>query len=152
MWYDLEWRQHLSFVTPGAGASATRRIPGETFERLDIIRFQLTTSAVVANRFAMVDVLDGDQNVVCRVPSTGAVAASLTFRFTFIYGLSLVLNGATNEQVFGLPDVLYPPGFTFRIFVGNMDVADQLSNIFATVLRVPSDEWTPSRGATPYEP
>ncbi len=152
MWYDLEWRQHVSLITPGAGASATRKIPGETFERLDVIRFQLTTSAAVANRFAMVDVLDGDQNVVCRVPSTNAVAASLTVRFTFIYGLALSLNSAANEQVLGLPDVLYPPGFTFRVFVSAMDAADQISNVFATVLRVPSDAWSPSTGATPYEP
>lgn len=135
---------------PAAGANATRRIPGEYYERLETARFSLTASAAVANRFVSVDYLDGDNNVVARYQSATAVTAGQTIGFTFSTEIGSEQAGGSGEQLLPITEVVYPPGFKVRVTVANIDVADQLSTIFATIRHYPSQEWVASPGATPY--
>jgi len=148
----LAWPEIIAIVDPPAGSGITRRIPSETFERLDTVRVRLTASAAVANRFVSVDALDGDDNILTRVQSATAITAGQTSRITFARNIAAVLSGGTTEQLLPLPDVLYPPGCEFRVTVGNIDVGDQLSEVRLIVSRYPSGLWVPSRGAIPYRP
>lgn len=149
---DQSHIQILPLATPGAGANASRRIPGEFYETLYAARFKLVASAAVANRFVSLDYLDGDNNILARIPSTTAVTAGQTTFFTFGIGLSLSLSGAVGEQLLPLLEVMYPPGCKFQVTVGAIDVADQISAGFLTICRVPSQHWEQSRGSTPDLP
>lgn len=140
------------FATPGAGLPATRRIPGETFERLDALRFLFTASAAVANRFVSVDVLNGDQTVAVRIQTPTAVTAGLAIQFNFVRGMELFSSTAGGEQLAPLPDLIFPPGYLIRITAAGIDVADTITAIRPMMTRYPSDLWERSKGAMPYEP
>lgn len=147
-----KWVEIARLAQPAAGANGTRRIPGETYERLDAVRFLLTASAVAGNRFVSVDYLDGDSTVIARVQSTTAVTAGTAVAFTFGVGLTLATSGGTGEQLLPLLDIVLPPGCRFRVTIGNIDVGDQITNILLTLTRIPSQLWAPSRGSTPDLP
>lgn len=149
---DIDWVESVRVPQPAAGANATRRVQGETFERLEIVRCTLVASGAAANRFVAVDYLDGDDTVIARVQSGTAVTAGLTTAFTFGKDVSIALNSGTSEQLLPLIGSVLPPGFKVRINVVNRDVADQLSSIVFHVCRYPSGLWVPSGGASPYEP
>lgn len=149
---SYSWPESIGLAQPAAGVAFTRRIPGETFEKLEMVRCTLVASVAVANRFVSLDYLNGDNVIVGRVSSATAVTAGLTTAFTFAKDMSLALATGTSEQLLPLIDCMLPPGFKVRITAAGLDVADQLSNIFFHVCRYPSSEWSPAGGAIPYEP
>lgn len=146
------WFESVNLKAPAAGGILTRAIPGEVFERPVSIRFRVTTSAAVANRFPAVVFLDGDNNTIMRVESTAAVVASSSAAFTFAVGMGANNFRASGEQYAPLPDMLLPAGFKVRIDVVAIDAADQISSAFYFARRYPTSEWSPSDGATPYSP
>lgn len=148
----LAWTQLLVIPDPAAGAGISREIPGETYERLDSVRLQLTASAAVANRFVSVDILDGDNALLARIQSTTAITAGQVARLTFLRGIGALTAGGTTEQLLPLPDIIYPAGCEFRVVVGNVDAGDQIASARFVVTRFPTGAWPPSRGAIPYRP
>lgn len=149
---DDAFIESVAVRTPAAGQNATRAVPSETWELIDMVRCTLIADANVANRFVSVDFLDGDDIIVGRIQSPGAVVAGQTYGFTFATRVGQVLNGGTNEQAFGLPDVMMPPGFKVRVAVGNIQAGDQLTAIRFHMRRYASAKWAPSIGSQPYQP
>lgn len=145
------WLELFRIAQPGVALGVSRRIPGETFEQLMVVRFTLVADATVANRFVAVDVTDGDAVVVSRIASTTAVTAGLTARFTFAVGIGTVAAGGVNEQMLPLPEVPFPPGFTHAVSIASVQAGDQLSAISFYLRRWPSATWAPSSGAMPAE-
>lgn len=148
--YGTGWTELIELPQPAVGAVGTYKIPGETFTRVVAGRARLVTSAVVANRFPALDVLDGDGTIVLRVMSPTAVVASTTRDVSFISNLGVSLTSGFGEDALPFSDGLFPPGFQIRVSVGGIDVGDQLSGLSLLVWRVPSGPEFESPGATPY--
>lgn len=145
------WLEMFRIAQPAVAVGASRRIPGETFEQLMVVRFTLVADVNVANRFVAVDVVDGDAIVVSRIASTTAVTAGLTSRFTFAVGIGTLAAGGVNEQMLPLPEVPFPPGFAHTISIANVQAGDQISAISFYLRRWPSAAWARSDGAMPAE-
>lgn len=150
--YPNGWPELIELGQPAAGALATRRIPGETYEAIVTARSVLTTSAVVANRFPGLDVLDGDGTLIFRVNSPTAVVASTTRRTYWAERFGAVVTSASGDESLPFSGALFPPGCAFRFNVDTIDAGDQLSLLSLVVWRIPSAEWGPSGGAIPWSP
>lgn len=148
---DNSWLEYFTIAQPGVALNAERRIPGETYERLDVARCILTADGNAANRFITLDYLNGDGGIVARIPPVAAVTAGLVGRFTFSIHLGYALAGAATEQAISILTSPMPPGFTFRISIDNVQAGDQLSAVSMYIRRWPTSEWAPPSGATPYQ-
>lgn len=144
------WFELVKVTNPGAGLSAKRKIPGETFERLHSLRFVLTTSAAVANRFPGVSFLDGDGNTILRVESNTAVTASHIATVNLFLNCGQAAFALSGEQFGPLPDLLLAPGYSVQVSTTNIDAADTHTGVTLYTCRYPSGEWTPSYGVMPY--
>lgn len=116
-------------VSPAAGAPFLFRVPGESWFRITAVRFTLTTSAVVANRFATVDYLDGDQGAFLRSMSGTALAASLTRTFNFAPEYATPTVSVGGDEMAPLSTQWLPPGYRIRITAINLDAADQVGGV-----------------------
>lgn len=115
-------------ANPAAGAQLAFTAT-EQFE-LDAVRLILTTSAVVANRFMQLRILDGTGAVVWDdQPAT--VAASQSAGFNFYNGAGG--QGAGNFSVqCSLPRLVIPVGWQIVTTTTGLDVADQYSAVVIT--------------------
>lgn len=114
---------------PAAGAGFSYQVTQGAVENLRAVRFQLVTSAAVANRVPRLELQDGDASVVLAIEATAAQAASLTDSYLFLAGVGVQLTGASGRIVLPLPDVFTPPGFAWVLTVGAVDAADQVSGV-----------------------
>lgn len=76
------WPQLIKVPAPAAGASLTRVVPGDYWERLLSLAFTLTTSATVAARSIALNLLDGDGNIFNQTQiAAGIIAGSVSTQF-----------------------------------------------------------------------
>ena len=114
---------------PAAGAGFTYTASGGAVENVRAIRFQLATSAAVANRTVRLELQDGDATPVLAIEHTAALAASLSRQYSFLTGLGAAIIGAGTRDAMPLPDVFVPVGFSWVLIVGAIDAADQVSGV-----------------------
>lgn len=133
------WQETLYPAVPAAGASFTRRTPGETYERYVAVNCRLTTSAVVANRQILWQVLDTDGVVIWSQVISGSVVASSVYQPYLAVGMGAPPSGISGVGSGGMPDLLLPPGYTARFLVNAIDVADQVDHVQLVVQRFPSN-------------
>ena len=133
------WQQAIKPADPAAGATYTRAVPGQTWERYVAVSFTLTTSAVVANRQAQLRLLDEDDAIIASISASGTVVAGSTLRARCAVGLGYADNNASGHTDQGMWDVLAPSGWKLNINVTGMDVGDQLSSIVILAQRLPTD-------------
>jgi len=120
---------HLLGVQPAAGAGFIQALDSRWWWRFDSVRFTLTTSAAVANRFVTVDYCDPEGTPWVRSPALAVQAAGVAQEYDF-QARSIGVQGIAGQPMFAdLPKVILPPGWQLRINVGAIDVADQLSAI-----------------------
>jgi len=150
MW-DHGWPELISVKQPAVGATAARKIPGETYEGVLVARATLVTSAAVANRFPALELLDGDGSVIFRVTDPTAVPAGTTRTVSWVRDIGITQTSGAGFDLMPFSSIVFPPGFQLRWNVDAMDVGDQLSAIKLYVHRIPSAQWAPSTGSTPYE-
>jgi hypothetical protein len=151
MGYD-EWYELVTIKDPAAGSAVTRKIPGETFERLVTFRYKLVTSAVVGSRFPAMSILDGDGNIVIHVESNVAVGASATSFMNFFVGAGGAVYVSSGDNTAPIPDMVMPPGFQVQGTVTQQLAGDQISLAKLYVCRYPSAQWASSPGSSPYSP
>jgi hypothetical protein len=147
-----DWYQLIPLADPAAGAAATYRIPGETWECIHTARFTYVASVAVANRFLTVDLLDGDSAPFARIMSPTALTAGLTRSITYAHGLGDFTVSAGGEETAPLPKLVLPPGFTVQLTAVSIDAGDQISDVSIYVTRAPSGEWADSPGSRPWSP
>lgn len=121
--------QVKAIASPAAGAGFTYALTGAAVEMVMVIRFQLATSAAVANRFARVTLADGDGAPIARFPVANAQAASLTEDYTFAARVGASYQAAGIGNVIPLPDIFAVAGLSWVADVVNIDAADQVSGI-----------------------
>lgn len=146
------WFQAVPVVTPVAGSPFVRKVPGETFERPVSLRYTLTTSAFVANRFPGLDITDGDDNILIRVLSSAGIPASTQTDLNFFLDSGSANIRNNGSQWYPMPKLLLPPGFKIKTPVLNLDPADTITTVQLFVQRYPSSEWASSPGSSPYSP
>lgn len=144
------WLELIPARSPAAGAAFVYSFPGETYTALMAVSFTLTTSAAVANRYPELAVLDGDSNVIFKVASPTALAASLVRRTYFASDMGAVVSSPSGDESLPFPDTVFPPGFKARITATALDVADTITGIRLYVRRLSSGDWGPATGAEPY--
>lgn len=137
--YAVGWLERVLIPNPAAGAAFTYVGDGRYVERLISVRFTLATSAVVANRFPVMRLLDATGRIVMGVWAGGTVAASTTLAVNLAREFSLQSNYG-GAEVFGpMVDLVTPPGYSWQLVVQNEDVGDQVSTITLLVQRFPTD-------------
>jgi hypothetical protein len=116
-------------VSPAAGAHFTQEITGQFHTRLLTVSCRLVTSATVASRQVVVEYRDdGDVRVALAGPATSS-PASQTNDYFFSAFLGTDVFTVDSTALAPLPPLLLPPTYDFRIYVANIQAADQLSNI-----------------------
>lgn len=120
---------HLLGAQPAVGAGFVQALDSRWCWRFRAVRFTLTTSAVVANRFVTVDYCDPEGNPWFRNPAAVVQAASLATEYDFSRRNVAVSGIAGQPQFVDLDQAFVPPGWQLRINVGLIDAGDQLSAI-----------------------
>lgn len=127
--YELEGRGNLRSITgttPAAGAQLLETVPTGAIWRISSFRYNLATSAVVANRTPGL-IIDDGVNSFLRVYVPSAIIASNSSAQCF--GAGYISGGlGPNQQWVGIPNDLYlPAGFRIQSDVIAMQGADQIN-------------------------
>lgn len=133
------WQDSVIIPNPALGAVWSYTVDGRYSERLVSARWTLTTSAVVANRFPVLQLLDTNGRIVAVRWAGGTIAASLALGVTLAGNVTIQSNYGGNEVFGPMPDFITPPGYTWRATVQGIDAGDQQSAITLFVDRFPSD-------------
>lgn len=125
------WQDVVAIPQPAAGAGVAYSIKGEYITRPVAITFRLVTDANVANRVAHVDFEDGNGGVYAFCSGGADQAAGLTWRYGFYPNAAPTTSSVSPiKRTVPMPDVFLSPGHLLRIVVDNIQVGDQLSQIF----------------------
>lgn len=132
--YGRGYRKLLTPADPSAGATYTHTVPGDAWERLKAITFNLTTSANAANRVVTIDYAEPQQGTFLSDGAAVVVTANTTSQ---VYDGSCERGQSewnSNTPVFfPLWGGFLEAGWTWKINVANIDGSDQVAGIFALV-------------------
>jgi hypothetical protein len=125
----------ITGTNPGAGAEISESVPTNARWRIIAVRFVLTTSATVANRFATVLIDDGT-NTLMRSACVTAQPAGQTIPYDFV-----PMAAIPNIQVFDLyapfmQGVFMLNGWRWRTTTASIQVGDQYAQVQYNV-----EEW-----------
>lgn len=138
------WQQTILGARPAVGTEFTRKVPGEVIERPRIVTFQLGTSVAAGNRLATVRAEDADGNIIAQSLADNTMAAGQTQWYSFFSNAPLIHFATQNRGQASLWDLFMEPGWVLRIGVDSIAAADQLTFIYITVDRYPTDDpWNP---------
>lgn len=119
---------------PAAGAPYTFQVPAAgPGVQLVSFRGTLTTSAVVANRFVSLAVLDAGGNSVCQINNSPAVVASTTLQLNFLATVAAFQAAASGTALLPIPMRTLPAGWALKLNAGGMDAGDQWSQLAVVV-------------------
>lgn len=133
------WQDRLLIPQPAAGQVWSYQVDGRYSERLVSVRWTLTASAVVANRFPLLQLLDQNNVVVAERWGGGTITASQAISVNLAEDMTIQSNYGGNSVFGPLPALMTPPGYTWKATCQNIDAGDQQSNIVLIVHRFPSD-------------
>ncbi|SRR6266852_3497065 len=137
--YQVGWQEPVYLPNPAAGAVWSYKVDGRYFERVLTITFTLVTSAVVANRFPQVQLADANGTVITAVPAGGTVVAGNNLNVTLTLEAPGYSGGASGGTFGFMPDLLIPPGWSWRAAVFGIDPGDQILGVILLVQRFPND-------------
>ncbi len=127
---EAPWRRSRIVVpvaNPAAGADWSFTVPAGHVYRLVSVFAQLVTSAVVANRQALLTVTDGTGTFL-RLPAAAVQAASGTVTYSWMAGGVAYLSLPASQAAF-LPDLNLMPAWGLASSTALIDVGDQWSGI-----------------------
>lgn len=137
--FGVGWQEPVYLPNPAAGAGLTYIVDGRYYERVLAVTFTLVTSAVVANRFVQLYLLDTNGKIITSIQGAGTVVASTTVNVFLMLRAPTLSNGPSGGSFGFLPDLLLPPGWKWQITVFGEDAADQISAVVFLVQRFPND-------------
>ena len=119
-------------ANPAAGTNFVIDVAFDGVWLVDQIRFQLTTSAAVVDRYPQLMVADsnGDLEVI-GTTSKQAASCSCNYRWWFYGKYAAVIGGESHNP---LPVVLFCNRIHFRTSVYGMDPSDQISDVCVDML------------------
>lgn len=139
MGFQVGWQQPVYLQSPAAGQFWSRKVDGRYSERLLLATFTLVTSAVVANRFIALQLLDQNNVLITSVPVAGAVVASTVVTPCLQVGGPAYGSGGSGPVNGFLPDLITPGDWTWKTSGFNLDAGDQFSGIVLVVQQFPND-------------
>lgn len=137
------WLESLRFPDPAAGANFSATVPGEYEYRIDALRFDLVTSAAVANRIPVIDFVHPDGYFQYEVSAANTLPAGSAVSVYAMSQYAPSLRTATGGNYVALPDTVLKPMWKIQVNIGAIDVADQISNVRLRVWRYPSSMMVP---------
>lgn len=124
---------------PNAGANAAFGVPGQFGVIVLAARARLTTSAAVANREVSIDVINANAVTRWRNPAPAVQAAGVSNqRYEWNSAWANALSVTNGPMIMPVLDVIVPPAWSIQFTVDLIDVADQLSQLSLTVLKLPT--------------
>ena len=137
--FAVGWQQALHLPAPAAGAQWSHTVDGRYLERLVSVFTSFQASAVVASRYPVLALVDGDGRTVTEVPVGAAIAAGSLLVASLTAGAPVAATGAGGAVGGYLPDLLLPGDWQWQSRVTNMDPGDQWSAPVLLVQRFPND-------------
>lgn len=137
--FAIGWQEPIYLPAPAAGAQWSYTVDGRYFERVISIFALFQTSAVVANRFPLVRIMDANGSIIAEVPLGATIVAGTLLTGCLMLAAPSFATGAGGAVNGFFPDILLPPGWSISTSVTNMDVGDQWSNIRLLMQRFPND-------------
>lgn len=139
----------VAFAAPPAGQAVTHVIPSTYAESVLVACATLTTSAVVANRFPTLALLNGDSKVFATYAASSAIVASSAVTITWSVGPNVAGGAGGAAPAVPLPDLILPPGLRVQLGAVNLDVGDALSGVYMMLAHFPTGPTgAPDRTAT----
>lgn len=133
------WQEPVYVPEPPVGTSWKHMVDGRFYERVISVRWNVTASAVVANRYPLLTWRDGNGTVVLRSPAMQViVAGNVSNMNSSVFGYS-DFGQNQAEQFGGLPDLLLPPDWSVAGDLIGQDAGDQVSGVVLVVQRFPTD-------------
>jgi hypothetical protein len=137
---------------PAAGAHFVFNVDGQQYVNLVSLTVRLVASAAVAAREVVVQYRDTDGNVWVQNGINTTVTAGNTADYFFGAFIPEVVATVNGSSLVPLAPILLPPTWNIRVFVANIDVADQLSRIRFILERYYSNPVAPGRAADTFQP
>lgn len=137
--FQVGWQERLLIPAPAAGAPWVYKVDGRFYERVLAVTYTFTSSAVVATRSIVLNLIDNNGVTVCQVPGSFAIAASSTFTDFFMIGAPAFDYAPIVNTYRFIADFLIPPDWSWQAVVTNMDVGDTFTGIVMLVQRFPND-------------
>ena len=137
--HQVGWQEPVYLPQPPAGQNWKFKVDGRYFTRVLSVTFVLQTSAVVANRFPQLQLLDQNGVLVTAIGAGGTVVASSNLQNYLTVGNPFISAGASGGSFGYMPDFLIPPDWSWQSQVFGIDPGDQLSGIVLLVQRFPND-------------
>ena len=148
---DIGFLDEITPADPAAGANLVIPRGQERWLQILAVRFTITTSSAVANRFVAVDILGRGNVRAWRFGATAVITASTTaqeFQFDCAHTVS---EWNTNTPIFApLYPVTLDAGWSAQITVDNIDTADQLNSVRCIVRRFFADGIAGNRSNADY--
>ena len=137
--FAVGWQEPLYLPDPVAGAEWSHVVDGRYFERLLAAQYMFTADAAVATRYAVLGLYDVAGRQVLTVPAAGGVVAATAVTANLMTGIGVLSSGTIGNTWGVLPDLLVPPGWSWRSATSGIDAGDQYSGITLVVQRFPND-------------
>lgn len=137
--FAIGWQERIVKPNPAPGSVWAHKADGRFNERVLSITYTFTTSAVVANRSIVVNLIDNNGVVIAQVPgSFGLAAGSVTTDFFMRGAPAFHYSQVVNTYQF-LPDFMMPPDWSWQPAVVGLDAGDAFTGIAVMVQRFPND-------------
>lgn len=137
--HQAGWQEPVYLPQPAAGQNWKFKVDGRYFTRVLAMTFVLQTSAVVANRFPQLQLVDQNGVVITAVQAGGTVVASSNLQNYLTVNTPFGSGGASGGSFGNIPDFLIPPDWSWQSAIFGIDPGDQLSGIVLLVQRFPND-------------
>jgi len=137
--HQVGWQEPVYIPNPAAGQNWKFKVDGRYFTRVLSVTFVLQTSAVVANRFPQLQLLDSNGVLITAIGAGGTVVATSNLQNYLTVGNPFISAGASGGSFGYMPDLLIPPDWSWQSQVFGIDAGDQLSGIVLLVQRFPND-------------
>lgn len=135
----IGYQHELRASTPAAGASFTVTLDSRYVWRVKHFIFTLTTDANAANRYVTLQYLFGDGLAVWTNAAAVTVSANSTQRFVGSSDRTVAEWAANTDVLFPIDKALLHGGRALQINVGNIQVGDTLTKIYAIFDRFETD-------------
>jgi hypothetical protein len=137
--FAVGWQQPVYIPAPAAGTGWVHQVSGQFFERLLVATWQLTTSGAGPARYPGLQLLDSNGTIVAEVTALNTYAPGAT-RLLSLWVGAPVMNDLTDVDITAaIPDLLVPPGWTWKSSALSYDVADQEGPAVLLVQQYPND-------------
>lgn len=111
------------------------------------------TSAAVATRLVVLDVLNGNGTTVASYPASITQTAGLAVNYTLTTGDPAAYAPTSTYAIINFPATVLDVGWQVRLSASNLDANDALRNVAITTMRIPTGPTrstvSPPAAATP---